>query len=282
MPLLPVLAFRNELPQIVVDELEQLVASINVNFESATGDVLTLQEEIDDLQDQIDDIVASLPHNLLSARHPDTIPDSPTAGAIIRGTPQDIETDMSPYWYDGLTIPILASELDPGDSTYWYDGLPISGMLGGLSSDVKWEKVDKGNVGDVWTTTVNGADWVAPSATGGGGTVPNFIGGVQSTLVISTATNNDVALNADVLFLPIDASAFALGTVILTGLTGGTAGRMSILVNVGATGDFQLAGESGLSVATNRFMGTTGVAPIPPGHMIVLAYLNGRWAQRGA
>ncbi len=278
MPLLPTLAFREQHTQIVVDELEQLVASINVNFESATGDLLSLEEEIDDLQDQIDDIIASLPHNLLSTRHPDTIPASPTPGALIRGTPQDIDTDMSPYWYDGLTIPILPSSLDPGDSTYWLDGLPISGALGGLNADVKWEKVDKGAVGEVWTATPEGSDW-APLPGGGSTTLTFLIGGVQSTFVVATAVNNNVAVDSDVLFLPIDPSAFGFGTVILTGLTGGQEGRVLILVNVGTTGDFQAAAESLLSVAENRFR--IAITPRSPGHQVVLGYVEGRWNSTG-
>lgn len=191
--LLPVLAFRNQLPQIVVDELEQLVASINVVLETQFGDTSDLQAIVDDLQDAIDLINATRTHNLLSTRHPDTIPDSPTPGALVVGTPQAIETDLSSYWLEGHEIPLVPSSIDPGDETYWLDGLPIPGMLGGLNADVKWEKVDKGEPGQVWTATPEGAEW---QDSGVGGSQAGVHAYVSTDQAIASATETILTFSA--------------------------------------------------------------------------------------
>lgn len=157
--LLPVLAFRNQLPQIVVDELEQLVASINLVLESQIGDTSDIQAILDHLQDEIDDILATRTHNLLSTRHPDTIPDAPQPGALVVGTPQDIDTDISPYWMDGAELDIVPVALDPGGEDYWIDGAPLDGSLGGSLSDVKWQRSTPTNAETFPVFNGSGIEW---------------------------------------------------------------------------------------------------------------------------
>lgn len=192
----PHLAFRNQLPQIVVDELEQLVANL-VEFLKVShdedGNIIDI--DLDGIQDQIDAIIALLPHNLLSARHLDTVTNDPLPGALVVGSPQAGVTDLSPYWHDGLTIAPLPTSVSAGGNQFWRDGLPVSGALSSTGDVVKWVRKTIGPPGTVLVSTGNDLEWSTPSSSSLGASVqPNLnvaIPSATDTLIAFAAVDDD-------------------------------------------------------------------------------------------
>ena len=155
----------------VVDKIKELMTQIK----SLWGAITDLQESAD----------SSASHDLLSAVHPDTDPDSPVAGDIIiaDNTPEwarlpkgsngqvlKLDTGL-PAW---ATCPITAHDLlstPHGDTTA--AAVQRGDMVVGKGASPKWERLAKGTSAQVLTMGADEPAWATPS-TGGGSFIDNF------------------------------------------------------------------------------------------------------------
>jgi len=213
-------------------------------------------------------------HNLLSTTHPDTDPADPVVGDLIQAL-GSTPVDPGDYWIEGESELFVELNDDTGSLDYWLAGSGFlqDGFSSSSGSGTKWQRFPIGTINGYVLTVVGGqAAWAASA----GGTATTFVGAVDAIFSAVSGNNNDVALGS-VLTLPIDPSCCALGTVKITGLQGGTNGRVVHLVNVGASGDFQLMQEDTNSTAANRFK--VSRAPMPPGAGCTLIYIGSlsRW-----
>lgn len=79
-------------------------------------------------------------HNLLSATHTDTLPDTPVFGDLIRAAPAGAVAATSKGWLDGLPFGDLSDANSPGAVTYWIDGLPYDS----IDATAVWQRVAAG------------------------------------------------------------------------------------------------------------------------------------------
>lgn len=79
-------------------------------------------------------------HNLLSATHTDTLPDTPVFGDLIRAAPSGAVAATSKGWLDGLPFGDLSDVNSPGAVTYWIDGLPYDS----IDATAVWQRVAAG------------------------------------------------------------------------------------------------------------------------------------------
>lgn len=130
---------------------------------------VSIEAVINDLQKQIDALENAGPdvaeHTLLQSDvHTDTVTDAPSPGSLIKGEP-GVETDFTPYWLDGLPIPILPTETDTTGVKYWVDGLPffsLSDITGG--DGTKWVEHLIGPSGAFLRSTGTDLEWAELSS----------------------------------------------------------------------------------------------------------------------
>jgi hypothetical protein len=100
----------------------------------------------------------SVLHDLLSAHHPDTVPDSPVLGDIVVAVAAD-PLDVLLYWLDGLPFETLSTDLDVGGMEYWVDGLPMGDLAD--AQVAKWQRLPKGAIGSPLVSTATGVEWAS-------------------------------------------------------------------------------------------------------------------------
>jgi hypothetical protein len=125
------------------------------------------------------------------------------------------------------------------------------------------------------------------SITNGAGTISisNSTGtaGEATTAFLATTQQNNFAVTAVVLHR--FSAAGAGGSVTITGFTGGVAGRVLYIFNVGSSNDIILSFENASSTAANRFFTTSGsditlspqAAGSGKGAMLVYDATSSRW-----
>lgn len=173
------------------------------------------------------------PHNLLSVTHPDTTPDSPVQGDVIRADRTvSGAVDALKYWANGSSFRGLSGGNDPGNLSYWFDGvsgfeLPPSISLG----TVTWKRKGVGSVGQVLTTVLDQGqlvpDW-QDAAGGGDGTAVGAV--AYATAVQSLPWNAPTAISFAA--TELDTSGFWTATVP-TRLTITTTGLYVVIGQVG-------------------------------------------------
>lgn len=124
------------------------------------------------------------------------------------------------------------------------------------------------------------ADRVDVTITSSGGLGQPFGGNVVSPAAIAGATNDWNAFGGDSSASLIRGQTTGAAQDV-TGLTGGAAGRVCVLFNIGNTGNLTLKRENAGSVAANRFTGPAGAGDIAvtPGNAVFLWYdgTSSRW-----
>lgn len=145
------------------DPIPRTFKSIEVNFErifqvlkalneaaGGTVDLSAIEDALEELQDEIDDIIANPPaHDLLSVTHPDTEVNPPARGAVIVGVPTGGVDDAEAFWSDGLVLAALSTDLDPGVGLYWGDGLTFGILV--AAAGAEWQRLVPSAAGQVLT-----------------------------------------------------------------------------------------------------------------------------------
>lgn len=100
--------------------------------------------------------------------------------------------------------------------------------------------------------------------------------GEHSAVTLSTGNNNDLNMtDTQKTIFYVDGSA---GSCVITGLTGGVAGRVIIVIVVGSA-SVSFAGESASSTAANRILLTSGAIAAGTGAVLIYADASDRWIQ---
>jgi len=149
---------------------------------------VSIEAVINDLQNQIDNLPTPGVgrHTVLDADvHTDTIADAPSPGSLIKGEP-GVATDFTPYWLDGLPVPMLPTETDTTGVKYWIDGLPflsLSDITGGEGT--KWTEHVIGPSGAFLRSTGTDVEWAELSTVA---EVLRTLKGLQYSRVATTVT----------------------------------------------------------------------------------------------
>lgn len=153
---------------------------------------LMLMDEINKRERLAQTVGGTSGHNLLSATHPDTIPDDPIQGDIIvalGSTP----VDNGKYWFNGEQVLFEDLNVDTLGLDYWKDGSAF--VMGGFGlssgSGTKWQRKALGAAGTFLGSTGTEADWLDPATSSESASVYR-----TNNVVIPSATDTAISFEA--------------------------------------------------------------------------------------